>query len=516
VARFEDTVEGVLGYVFSEEGVYTPDEITFTVISGVRVEIGDIVCIKHPSRDTPVFYQVVEVPVRRKARDFEEDLARLGQPLLDETRDYPRARAKQIGYVEDLEKLLSGRADLDDFVMLIEHIKPLSKVYRPKPEVIDSLLAPTGPSIEVGKIYPSWKHTYRFDLQRLLRQGLLVVGGVGTGKTTTMLTILIRVIRAVKELGGKPHVLIIDKDGEYGPRELVEAAGQDSYVRIHVDEIGEEDFSDKYVFAEMLRKALGFTDWKSSAARALRDAVYSTNLEVYRFTPEFVEAHIMPVIRKQYTQHAPEILRRLTSWKQEFSKKPRAAYSVASIIEMLRDKTVVHIDLSKTRDYDRAYHVLAELLRRVYEEALRDPSFGCIVAVDEAHLFAPERGGISLASEESVVDALRDVIHLIATTGPRNGVTLFAATQRPSLITKTVTTQMGQNIIAHRVEDVDLVRIEEIMGPVAREVRVLPRGWALVKGLAAKIREPMIVRIEAEAKPESTGKTAFERFLQSK
>jgi len=514
VAGFEQVVERVVGYIFSEDGVYTPDEITFTVIGGERVEIGDIVCIKHPSRDTPVFYQVVEVPVRRKARDFEEDLARLGQPLMDETRDYPRARAKQIGYVEDLDKLLSGRADLDDFMMLIEHIKPLSKVYRPRPEVIDSLLAPTGPSIEVGKIYPSWKHTYRFDLQRLLRQGLLVVGGVGTGKTTTMLTILVRVIKAVKELGGRPHVLIIDKDGEYGPQELVEAAGQDSYVRIHVDDIGEEEFSDKQVFAEELRRVLGFTDWKSGAAKALREAVSSTNLEVYRLTPEFIEEHIMPVIKRYYSSHYTEIYRRLASWRQEYLKRARAVHSISSVIGLLREKTAVHIDLSRTRDYDHAYHVIAELLRRVYEEALRDSSFGCIVAIDEAHLFAPERGGISLASNERVVDMLRDVMHLIATTGPRNGVTLFAATQRPSLISKTITTQMGQNIIAHRVEDVDLAKIEEIMGPVAREVRVLPRGWALVKGLAAKIREPMIIRVEPEAKPESTGKTAFERFLQ--
>ena len=73
---------------------------------------------------------------------------------------------------------------------------------------------------------------------------------------------------------------------------------------------------------------------------------------------------------------------------------------------------------------------------------------------------------------------------------------------------------MGQNIIAHRVEDIDLARIEEIVGPIARKVRVLPRGWAMVKALAAKIREPLIIRVEAETTPESTGKTAYDRFLQ--
>ncbi len=65
---------------------------------------------------------------------------------------------------------------------------------------------------------------------------------------------------------------------------------------------------------------------------------------------------------------------------------------------------------------------------------------------------------------------------------------------------------MGQNIIAHRVEDIDLARITEIMSDVARRIRVLPRGWALVKALAAKLKQPLIVRIEKTATPTSTGK----------
>jgi len=98
--NMENLVDRRIGYVYSENGLYEPDIISFTVELGARVEIGDIVCIEHPSRSgMPVFYQVFEVPVRRKARDYEEGLARAGKPLVDEARNYPRARAKQIGYV---------------------------------------------------------------------------------------------------------------------------------------------------------------------------------------------------------------------------------------------------------------------------------------------------------------------------------------------------------------------------------------------------------------------------------
>ncbi|MEM1832115.1 MAG: hypothetical protein QXJ97_11375, partial [Desulfurococcaceae archaeon] len=95
MSLFDSLIEKRIGFVYSEEGIYEPHMISFTVEAGERVEIGDIVCIKHPSKDVPVFYQVTEVPMRRKAGDYEEDLIRRGQPLRDDTRNYPRAVAKQ-------------------------------------------------------------------------------------------------------------------------------------------------------------------------------------------------------------------------------------------------------------------------------------------------------------------------------------------------------------------------------------------------------------------------------------
>jgi len=505
-------VDSRLGFIYSEEGVYEPGEIVFTIESGRRVEIGDIVCIRHPSKNTLVFYQVVEVPMRRKARDYEEDLVRLGRPLMDESRNYPRARAVQLGYIEDISRLLSGNTDIDDLSMLIEHVKPLSEVYRPKDEVVERLLQPAGDSIMVGKIYPSWRHEYRFNLQRLLRQGLLVVGGVGTGKTTTMLTILYRVVKAFLDKNGRPHVLIIDKDGEYGADALISLIGKDNYVHIHIDDISEVEYISKGEYASALLSKLGYPDRKSKAARLLDTAVRElSSEEPYKLEPGYVEDKILPLIKGKDYDAWVEIRRRLEKWKKEYSG-PGGSYSITSILELLRSKIVVHIDLSATRDYNRAYRLLADLLGKIYDTALRDPGFGCIIVIDEAHLYAPEAGGVSLADDD-IAKELKNIIHVIATTGPRNGVTPFIATQRPSLISKTITTQMGQNIIAHRVEDVDLERIEEIMGPIARKVRVLPRGWAIVKGLAAKIREPLIVRVEAEAYPKSTGRTAYERFL---
>ncbi|OYT37892.1 MAG: hypothetical protein B6U89_06615 [Desulfurococcales archaeon ex4484_58] len=508
--------EKKIGYIFSESGLYEPHMITFTVEVGEKIEIGDIICIRHPSKNNiPVFYQVVEVPVRRKARDYEEDLARLGQPLIDESRNYPRARAKQIGYVEDLDKLLRGETSIDDLVMLIEHIKPLSEVYRPSDEVIESLLKPNEPSIEVGLIYPNWKHTYYLSLPRLMRQGLLVVGGVGTGKTTTMITLIYRVVdKILNELEGKPHVLIIDKDGEYGSRELIELVGRDNYIHIYIDDISETEYLDRKLYVSQLISKLGFPDLRSKPAKAVQRAVMEYGGDRLELTPEFFEKEILPIIKSKHRDSYSDIVWRLNIWKKEHSGGSGGLkLALSDVLKYIKEYVIVHIDLSTTRDFNHAYRVLDSILYLVYNEALNDPGFGCIVAIDEAHLYAPERGGISLASDEEISKKLRNTIHLIATTGPRNGVTLFIATQRPSLISKTITTQMGQNIIAHRVEDVDLERVEEIMGEIAHRVTVLPRGWAMIKALASKIREPLIVKIKAKTYPTSTGKTAYDRFI---
>jgi len=507
MAEFNLVVEEVLGYVFSEDGVYEPHEITFTVEEGRRVEIGDIVCIEHPSKPgTPVFYQVTEVPLRRKARDYEEDLARLGRPIIDSSRNYPRARARQIGYYEEIMEF--SEIGEKEPLMLIEHIIPLTPVYRPKSTILETLLHPSAPSIELGEIYPSWKLTLKLELPKLLRQGLLVVGGVGTGTTTTMLSILVSLVREVWSRGGKPHILIVDKDGEYGVKELLDAVGFGEYYHVDVDEVRVESIRDKERYAREVLRRLGYYDRRSKAAKALYNTIMELEEEDLFPTPDFIASKIIPRIREHDVRG--ELLARASKWKaMEWGRVEEEKVSIGELVEKLKSKTIVHVDLSKCRNIDRAFRTLRELLARIYGEVLRDECFGCIIVVDEAHLYCPERGGIEISEG---VRELKKTIELIATTGPRNGVTLFMATQRPSLISKTITTQLGQNIIAHKVEDVDLDRIREIMGPVATKIAVLPRGWALVKSLATKIRQPLIVRVRAVAKPASTGKTAYERF----
>jgi len=105
------------------------------------------------------------------------------------------------------------------------------------------------------------------------------------------------------------------------------------------------------------------------------------------------------------------------------------------------------------------------------------------------------------------------VMKLIATTGPRNGMPLFIATQRLSEVDKFISTQMGQNIFAFRVEDVDLERLRSIMGSdIAYSARLLPRGYCIYKGHALKIQRPVICVVDKEADVASVGKDLLTRW----
>lgn len=64
-------------------------------------------------------------------------------------------------------------------------------------------------------------------------------------------------------------------------------------------------------------------------------------------------------------------------------------------------------------------------------EAHSNPRFGVIVVMDEAHNFVPQsvhEGAASRGAYENMIPLMK----LIATTGPRNGMPLFIATQRLS------------------------------------------------------------------------------------
>ncbi len=484
----------VVGHVYEESGYYRPDSFDVVLREGESVEPGEFLWVAAGGRK--VYYQVVEVVVRRRPAAYDEIMLKTGRAVRDEESDFPRARVEQVGYV-------SGRR-LDSYTGLI---RPHQEVYRAEEEDLNVLLSwrrgeASGPTVLLGEVRPGGLEL-RLRAWDLMRRGLVVFGGVGSGKTTTMLNLVVRLLDEVRAAGGTPSALVIDKDGEYGPvlSERFSAEVLDASSLISSGE-GEDVYS-------RLRDLLGLSG-SSREAKALKSAVMST---LGGLKGSFDRATVSAILEKLKSSGSNEAasLAALIRGAIDSIPEPREGVPANSLDGVVSGRTVV-IDLTRVDDWDAAYLAMSEALQACYRRALSDRSFGLLVAMDEAHLFAPERGGVSLA-EDQATKILRSTLKIVATTGPRNGMTPFIATQRPALIDKTVTTQLGQNVVSHRVEDVDLERVGEIIGKMAEAVRLFPEGRAVVKSTAAPLPRPVVVDVSAEVFPASTGWTALDRWL---
>ena len=183
-------------------------------------------CIEHPRlRGTYVYYQVEENPTVRPTHAYDVDEAKLGRPDVDEKKVFFTAKALQIGFEDPGGEIMP----------LLDQIQPLSTVYALSEEEAASLLTPKASAyIEVAHIFPSLKEPVRLDLGKLLRQGCLLTGGVGTGKTTSLLTLVHSILVANYD----SHFLIVDWDGEFDVPGLAALASERrGYTSLSVEDV---------------------------------------------------------------------------------------------------------------------------------------------------------------------------------------------------------------------------------------------------------------------------------------
>ena len=478
-----------VGSVYSDYGYYYPDRFSVILREGVDVKPGEFLWII--TSEGKVYYQAIGLYIKRQPASYEEVILKKGPRMMDEERNFPRVEAEQVGI------LRNGR--IEPYLGIIT---PHQEVYRVEEEDLRNLLAPTEDlAIKLGKLYPGEMEIW-LRIWDLTRRGLVVFGGIGSGKTTTLLSIIYRLISTIGSIG-KPGGIVIDKDYEYGPI-LEEAFGAIAVNMRSASVMPPLEAGEIY---NHLRSALGIHPSSKQALR-LKNAIINA---VGRSKTPITKELIMDIIRECGFDDESESRFRLLA--ERYPSVNEEGGTSEYIVELARNNIVV-LDLSSVEDWDETYIKIKGILESTYKQALEDRSYGVFILIDEAHLFAPEKGGVSLA-EEKPTSSLRKTLKLLSTTGPRNGVVPFIATQRPALIDKTITTQLGQNLICHRVEDIDLERVKEMIGGIAETLKLFPAGRAIVKATAAPLPRPIVVDIVAEKHPSSRGMTALDRWLQA-
>ena len=484
-----------IGYTYSALGDYHSSEIDIVLESDKEVAEGDLVYVRHPKNGEPVLFQVTKVYSHKEARDYEEALIKEGNVIVDEERTTVRAKAYQWGW-------LDGSA-----LRPLRHpLKPNVPVFKAEPDVIEKFTKPSsGWKILLGRDLSSGIDV-ELDLYYLIRQCCLICGAVGTGKTTTAISMVARAAQADPPV----RFLIVDKDGEYKSlktifREDVKVIPwyeffQPDDIRLE-DLLAEFGWQKNWWTSKILMKAFdllknsGQQLVKKNLAAAVR-AVRAEDIGFRRQDADFegYKRQVLEAVKSSGTI-------------------PESTFQAVDPVEQIKRFKIVIMDLSKgSNGWAKMHVVLTQVLTRIFHHALENSDFGCVIVLEEAMYYAPQWTQFSIGDRD-IRGRLLSIIKEIATNGGRNGVGLWVVTQRLATVDKTIITQCANNIVSHSLEDIDKRRLQEVVGDQFVELLgSLPQGEAIVKGTALKCRFPILVKVEPELRPTSAATPPIARF----
>ncbi len=487
-----------VGHTYSLTGDYRLDEITILLMRGRELAKGELVYLEHPKNGSPVVYQVTRVYPHKRVREYEEALLKEGRIIMDFEDSSIHAEAYQWGWIDEAGSLRPLRYPMP----------PNTPVYAADRDVVARFTKPNGEWKLFLGTDPSTDLDVELGLYPLIRQSCLICGAVGTGKTTTAVSMVARAA------GQSPPVrfFVVDKDGEYSS--LVERLGAENVLRVpwmrffKPSDVPWEDYISEFGWqktwwnSKILVKAL-----KILYAQAAMVTKGNLGQAVGYVDPDRLGFNKKPEEFESYRQQVVNAVNgsRLI---------PEGDLEPLDPVELLSGRRVVIMDLSQGRDtWSQKQIVVAQVLRRIFGEALDNRRFGCIIVLEEAMYYAPQRGVFEIGEKESR-GKLLGVIKEVATNGGRNGVGLWIVTQRLATVEKTVVTQCANNVICHSLEDLDKQRLAEIVGSEFAElIGDLPPGEAIVKGTALRFRFPIWVRVLPEVYPASAISTPMSRFI---
>ena len=486
-----------VGFTYSENGEYRHEEITIVLLRGQELARGDLVYVEHPKNGSPVVYQVTGVYPHKRIREYEETLLREGRLIGDQDDTTIHAVAHQWGWIDEDEGLRQLRHPLPpNTPVLRAEIDVIAKFTKPNGEW--KLLLGTDPStdldVELG-VYP------------LIRQSCLICGAVGTGKTTTAISMVAR----AASLSPPVRFFIVDKDGEYSS--LVYRLKPDEVVRVpwkrffQPSNIPWEDYITEFGW----QKAWWNAKILVRALKVLYAQAVAVTKESLCRAIEYVSQDSLGFGKKadEFESYRQQVINAVTNSRLI----PDRDVEPLDPVELLSSHHIVIMDVSQGKDtWAQKHIVVAQVLRRIFSEALENRRFGCIILLEEAMYYAPQRGIFEIGDKEGR-EKLIGLLKEIATNGGRNGVGLWIVTQRLATVEKTVVTQCANNIICHSLEDLDRQRLAEIVGEeFSGLIGDLPPGEAIVKGTALKCRFPLWVKVLPEVPPASAIETPMSRF----
>ena len=493
--------ENRIGNVFTENS-YGIDRISVTLKEGVQLNTGSYVFLLDGD-SYPVVYQVVQPYWFRPSYDFEESLITIGNPTSDSRIQRYRCACTLVGKMTD-----------DSFGPPRNPVKPFANVYSCSPEMVAKVIHPDSDWTAKLGTNPETDREVLIDLNTLVRQGLILTGAQGTGKTTGLLTLVSRAMQATPPA----RFLMLDWTGEFasmaGRKETkVQVVNWERLATTVFENVHEQT---KEIMAPLTggRGTKVFKLLSASVDECKENEEFPTKKAITARAQNKVGS-MWPKAKEDENEAILSQLRTAVNSCDEVYVEEPSLKNTTTAEELCGRLEGLHgivVDFSYPElglvpdDQETKNKVATALANAIWSRASTGKGFGCIIVTDEAHRLLPEGG-----SREDI----DRIWFKLATEGGRNGCPLWIVARRLALVNKTITIEAQQNMISFNTEDIDRHRIESDLGAdFAGMLGALSPGEAMVKSMGFRIPGQVVhVMFDAEVAPATPPK-AKERFTR--
>jgi len=483
----------------------THDFLSFVVMEKAQVKVNYFYFIEHPLK--PNTY-VLARTFRVQPYNPEMITGRIG-PLAGKKgrrADY----GKRLEYIIAFAEILGYYDEKGKWRIMEVAPSPWDYVYEPSEKALQRFFISRGETenslmLEIGKVRGTNIPAY-IDLNAIAKGHMFIAGMTRSGKSS----FVINMVAKASNLKPKPRFVIFDRRGEYSS--LVKYGARIiPYMRFT------PLISDPKIIAEKLGLKGKERDVVLDAARAL----LSSGIKL---TSENLIAKVHEVIEKGSifkTSESKSKYFKSISWvienKGDFLNQQREPLD---IIEEIKGNFALIIDFSVDTDIEAQHRTASHILNQIREYAMKRKDFGdfaCIIIVEEAQYFAPERGAeIRESSAQSEVKA--SMIETISQAGGYN-VGLIVMTQRPAYVLKSCISQCNSVACFRLKSGNDQNAILEYTEYGSERLKDYLPGLAdheaMLWGLAVPTPFPIIVEIDVEEYPRKAvafAKSAWEKM----
>jgi hypothetical protein len=493
-----------VGYVLSG---CTHDFLSFVVMEGAQVKVNYFYFIDHPASSGT---QVLVRTFRMQPYNPEMITGRTG-PLAGKKgrrADY----GKRLEYTIAFAEILGYYDEKGRWRMMEVAPSPWDYVYEPSEEALRRFFIPKQIEVdalmlEIGKARGTNIPVY-VDLNSVAKGHMFVAGMTRSGKSS----FIINMVAKASRLQPQPHFVIFDIRGEYnGLRRY--GAKMLPYTKFT------PSISDPKVIADKL-------GLKGKEGSVVIDAIRALLSDGSRITRENIRAKSEEILESGVvykTSRTQEKAIGSITWilenKGEFIDKEAKPLD---IIEEIKVNSALILDFSVDTDIEAQQRTATYILNQVRDYAIvrKDHGdFACIIAIEEAQYFAPERG-IEVRESSAQNQVKASMIETASQAGGYN-VGLILMTQRPAYVLKSTISQCNSVACFRLKSGNDQDAILQYTEYGSERLRDYLPGLAdhevMLWGIAVPTPFPVVAEVEVEEYPQKAvafAKSAWEKMGQ--